>query len=69
MICLCRYIAKADHRPENLYHYAQENGTRDVVTLYSDIMEALEDLPAYESTCEKSGSVYRVVCYALEEGS
>ena len=65
-IGLYRYAALSDSKPDNLYEYVKENGLKESVWVYNDMLEALEALPNFETTCKKEGNVYKIVCYALE---
>lgn len=70
MLTLYRYIAYCkDGQSDDLYKYARENGHRDAVRSFEDIMDALKVLPDFETTCEKKQGnepYWEIVCYALE---
>ncbi len=65
-IGLYRYSALASEKPDDLYGYVKKNGLKESVWVYNDMLEALEALPNFETTCKKEGDVYKIVFYALE---
>ena len=65
-ITLYRYTATADHEPANIYHYAKEHGAFEPIWTYHDVLEALRDLPKFETTCKRDGDKYLITCYAME---
>lgn len=68
---LYRYTAYCNdaEKPENLYHFARENGSCQSIWVYNDIMEALKALQDFGTTCELKQEYppcWEIVCYALE---
>ena len=66
-ILLYCYKAVSDHKPDNLYDYARENGIREEIFEYHDLKEAVFSMKNFESSCKMNpdGS-FIITCYALE---
>ena len=64
---LYRYTATAKKKPENLYKYVRDNGSKEAIWVYNDLREALEALPDFETVCKKNNDGYKITFYALEK--
>lgn len=64
---LYRYMAVADRKPEDLYKYVRDNGSKERVWAYNDLKEALQALQSFKTDCREEGDGYKIIFYALEK--